>query len=151
MQRTRSSAYDLGVTERLPTASVPLRALLTLLAVLACGWLLVSWRDERLQTEAIVLLAEQPPQAAEAIPRLQDAQLLSASLQPQAFKASADFILGDHRKAIAELQAVLDQEPENRTGWLLLGNWLLAVSPAASARAFARAAELDGRVPAGAQ
>lgn len=125
--------------------------MLTLLALLACGWLLVSWRNERLQTDAIVLLAQQPPQAAAAITRLQDAQLLSASLQPQAFEASANFILGDRRKAEAELLDLLNQEPENRTAWLLLGNWLLAENPAAAARAFARAAALDGNVPAGAK
>lgn len=139
------------MASRLSTGSVAFRALLTLLALLACGWLLVSWRNERLQTDAIVLLLQQPPQAAAAITRLEDAQLLSASQQPLAFKASANFILGDRRKAEAELLAVLDREPKNRTAWLLLGNWLLPENPAAAARAFARAAELDGNVPAGAK
>ena len=134
----------------MPTAqthSVALRAALTLLALLACGWLLVSWRNEQLQTDAILLLAKQPPQAAAAIGPLKRAELFNASLQPQAFIASANYILGDRLKAETELKQVLQKEPQNRTGWLLLGNWLQADDPVRAARAFARAAALNGNLP----
>lgn len=131
----------------LPPRALALRLLLSLFAVAAVGWLLVSWHDERLQTEGILLLAEQPARPAEAIERFRDAQLLSASLQPQLFEASAVFLLGDRARAIADLRRLLGREPRNRTGWLLLGNWLLTDDPPGAEAAFRRAAALDGEVP----
>lgn len=123
------------------------RILLSLLASAAIVWLLISWHDERLQTEGIMLLAEQPPRPTEAIERFRDAGLLSASLQPELFEASSVYILGDREKAIGDLRSLLLREPRNRTGWLLLGNWLLVSDPSAAATAFHQAALLDGRVP----
>ena len=123
------------------------RILLSLLAAAAIGWLLISWQDERLQTEGIILLAEQPPRPTEAIERFRDAGLLSASLQPKLFEASSVYLLGDREKAISDLRALLLREPRNRTGWLLLGNWLLVSDPGAAAIAFGQAELLDGRVP----
>jgi cytochrome c-type biogenesis protein CcmH/NrfG len=51
---------------------------------------------------------------------------------------------GDRARAVAELERLLQSEPENRPSWLLLGNWLRSDDPIASARAFERAAQLDG-------
>ncbi|MBJ7244157.1 MAG: hypothetical protein JHD03_05005 [Solirubrobacteraceae bacterium] len=123
------------------------RILLSLLAAAAIGWLLISWHDERLQTEGIMLLAEQPPRPVEAIERFRDAGLLSASLQPKLFEASIVYLLGDREKAISDQRALLLREPRNRTGWLLLGNWLLVSDPGAAAIAFRQAELLDGRIP----
>ncbi len=123
------------------------RILLSLLAAAAIGWLLISWQDEQLQTEGIMLLAEQPPRPTEAIERFRGAGLLSASLQPKLFEASSVYLLGDREKAISDLRALLLREPRNRTGWLLLGNWLLVSDPGAAAIAFGQAELLDGRVP----
>jgi cytochrome c-type biogenesis protein CcmH/NrfG len=55
------------------------------------------------------------------------------------------FIDGDRAGAIARLEGLLRREPENRTGWVLLGNWLRGEDPIASERAFERAAQLDGK------
>jgi len=123
------------------------RILLSLLAAAAIGWLLISWQDEQLQTEGIMLLAEQPPRPTEAIERFRGAGLLSASLQPKLFEASSVYLLGDREKAIGDLRSLLLREPRNRTGWLLLGNWLLASDPGAAAIAFRQAELLDGRIP----
>lgn len=124
------------------------RIALSMLAAAIVAWLLISWNDERLQTDGIVLLEQRPPQTSAALDRFRAAKLLSASLQPDAFVASATFIAGDRTAAVAELEALLRSEPENRTGWLLLANWLRVDDPAASARASARAAALDRMAPA---
>jgi len=94
-----------------------------------------------------MLLAEQPPRPTEAIERFRGAGLLSASLQPKLFEASSVYLLGDREKAIGDLRSLLLREPRNRTGWLLLGNWLLASDPGAAAIAFRQAELLDGRIP----
>ncbi len=120
------------------------RILLSLLAAAIIAWLLIGWNDDRLQTQGIVLLERQPPQTAEALERFRSAKLLSASLQPDAFEASVLLLNGDRARAIAQLEGLLRSEPENRTGWLLLGNWLSSDDPAGAARAFERAAALDG-------
>ena len=120
------------------------RLLLSLLAAAIFAWLVISWNDDRLQTQGIVLLERQPPETAEALERFRSAKLLSASLQPDAFEASALFLNGDRARAVAGLERLLQSEPENRTGWLLLGSWLRSDDPIASARAFERAAQLDG-------
>lgn len=120
------------------------RILLSLLAAAIIAWLVISWNDDRLQTQGIVLLERQPPQTAEALERFRSAKLLNASLQPGAFEASVLLLNGDRARAIAQLEELLRSEPENRTGWLLLGNWLSSEDPAGAARAFERAAALDG-------
>jgi cytochrome c-type biogenesis protein CcmH/NrfG len=120
------------------------RLLLSLLATVIIAWLVISWNDDRLQTQGIVLLERQPPQTAEALESFRAAKLLNASLQPDAFEASVLFLDGDRARAVASLERLLRSEPENRTGWLLLGNWLRGEDPSASARAFQRAAQLDG-------
>ncbi|GEM_PF-1023095 len=137
-------AYHRRVVISSGSTSLGARLLLSLLAAAAVAWLLISWNDQRLQTEAIVLLTQRPPQAMLAVDRLRSAKLLSASLQPDAFEASAFFLAGNRAKAIAQLESLLRKEPENRTGWLLLGKWLQADNPAGSARAFSRAAQLNG-------
>jgi len=135
------------VAHPLPPRALALRLLLSLLAVVAAGWLLVGWHDERLQTQGILLLAEQPARPAEAIERFRGAQLFSASLQPQLFEASAVYLLGDRTRATGDLRQLLVREPRNRTGWLLLGNWLLTDDPPAAEAAFRQASALDGEVP----
>ena len=121
------------------------RLLLSLVATAIVAWLVISWNDDRLQTQGIVLLEARPPQTAEAIKSFRSAKLLNASLQPDAFEASVLFIDGDRAGAIARLEGLLRREPENRTGWVLLGNWLRGEDPIASERAFERAAQLDGK------
>jgi cytochrome c-type biogenesis protein CcmH/NrfG len=120
------------------------RLLLSLLATAIVAWLVISWNDDRLQTQGIVLLERQPPETAEALERFRSAKLFNASLQPDAFEASALFLAGDRARAVAKLERLLQIEPENRPSWLLLGNWLRSDDPIASARAFERAAQLDG-------
>ncbi len=90
------------------------------------------------------MLAEQPPRPREALEQFRGAQLMSASLQPQLFEASTIYLLGNHAEATADLRRLLRREPRNRTGWLLLGNWLLADDPPAANQAFRQAATLDG-------
>ena len=120
------------------------RLLLSLVAAAIVAWLLISWNDDRLQAQGIVLLERQPPQTAQALESFRSAKLLNASLQPDAFEASVLFLEGDRARAVAGLERLLRSEPENRPGWLLLGIWLRSDDPIASARAFERAAQLDG-------
>jgi len=131
---------------RLPGRSKVVRILFTAAALLIAGWLLVSWQDERLQRQGILLLGQQPPNTAAAIDRFERARLLSVSLQPDQFIAATVYLNGDHAGAEKQLRALLVREPENRTGWLLLANWLLADDPIAGRQALEVAAQLDGRI-----
>ncbi len=127
--------------------STGVRVLLSAAALLIAGWLLVSWHDERLQTQGShILLGQQPPNTAAAIDRFERARLLSVSLQPDQFIAMAVYLNGDHVEAENQLRALLVREPENRTGWLLLANWLLADDPVAGRQALEVAARLDGLI-----
>ncbi len=126
--------------------STGVRVLLSAAALLIAGWLLVSWQGERLQTQGFQLLGQQPPNTAAAIDRFERARLLSVSLQPDLSIAAAVYLSGDQLGAENQLRALLVREPENRPGWLLLANWLLADDPVASRQALARAVALDGRI-----
>lgn len=121
------------------------RAALAVLALACSGWLAISLRNERLQVSGIKLLAEQPPRVDTAFDDFRKASLLSASQQPELFEASVYFLKGERPRAIAMLRGLLAEEPDNRTGWLLLGNWLRATGdPDGAGRAYARARELNG-------
>ena len=112
---------------------------------LACAaWLAVSLRNERLQVAGIKLLQEEPPQATLALQDFQRASQLSASQQPELFEASVYFAQGQRARAIGMLRGLLADEPKNRTGWLLLSNWLRPSHPRAADAALARARALDG-------
>ena len=117
---------------------------LSLLAAAIAAWLLIGWNDDRLQTQGATLLQQRPPGPRLALDRFRAAKLLNASSQPDAFEALAFFLAGEREKAVAQLEALLRSEPENRTGWLLLADWLSVDDPAGSARAVARGAQLDG-------
>ena len=139
-----ANAYDYKVALNQTGTTTALRIALSVLALLAGGWLLVGWNDARLQTDGILLLAEHPPRAAEALKRFNSAKFLSASLQPEEFASSSVFLLGNRPLAIDQLKTVLETEPQNRSGWILLANWLAPTDPVASAAAFRRAALLNG-------
>ncbi len=137
--------YDGPVQDESPgTGAVVIRAALVALALACAGWLAVSLRNERLQVSGIKLLAEQPPRADAAFDDFRKASLLSASQQPELFQASVYFLKGDRPRAIAMLRGLLAEEPENRTGWLLLGNWLRATGAPGADSAYARARALNG-------
>ena len=121
-----------------------LRALLVLAALVVVAWLALSLRNERVQVAGIKLMAETPPQPALALGKFQQASTLSASQQPELFEASAYFALGERARALAMLRELLKEEPDNRTGWLLLSAWLRPSDPAAADRAEDRARVLDG-------
>ena len=137
-------AYHRAVAINSTQEAYGARLLLSLVATAIVAWLVISWNDDRLQTQGIVLLERQPPQTAKALESFRSAKLFNASLQPDAFEASVLFLNGDRARAVARLEGLLEGEPENRTGWLLLGSWLRSDDPIASARAFERAAQLDG-------
>jgi len=137
--------YDGQVREESSgTGALVARAALAVLALLCAGWLGVSLRNERLQVAGIKLLAQQPPRADAAFDDFRKASLLSASQQPELFEASVFFLQGERPKAIAMLRGLLAEEPDNRTGWLLLGNWLRATGDPGADRAYARARALNG-------
>ncbi len=140
------STYDWPMAARLPGRSKVVRVLFSAAALLIAGWLLVSWQDERLQRQGILLLAQQPPNTAAATDRFERARLLSVSLQPDQFIAATVYLSGDHAGAEKQLRALLVREPENRTSWLLLANWLLVDDPVAGRQALEVAARLDGRI-----
>ncbi len=126
--------------------STGVQVLLSAAALLIAGWLLVSWQGERLQTQGFQLLGQQPPNTAAAIDRFERARLLSVSLQPDLSIAAAVYLSGDQLGAENQLRALLVRAPENRDGWLLLANWLLADDPVAGRQALEIAARLNGRI-----
>lgn len=121
-----------------------LRVILVAAALVVAGWLALSLRNERLQVSGIRLMAEQPPQPALALDRFRQASLLSASQQPELFEASAYYAQGQPQRAVTMLRDLLAQEPDNRTGWLLLSAWLRPTDPAGAKAATERARALDG-------
>jgi len=121
-----------------------LRVILVAAALVVAGWLALSLRNERLQVSGIKLMAEQPPQPTLALDRFRQASLLSASQQPELFEASAYYAQGQPQRAITMLRDLLAQEPDNRTGWLLLSAWLRPTDPAGAKAATERARALDG-------
>ncbi len=131
---------------RLPGRSKVVRTLFSAAALLIAGWLLVSWQGERLQIQGFQLLGQQPPNTAAAIDRFERARLLSVSLQPDLSIAAAVYLSGDQLEAENQLRALLVRAPENRDGWLLLANWLLADDPVAGRQALEIAARLNGRI-----
>ena len=146
MERPRvPDPYDGSVHEEsFGTRALVVRTALVALALLCAGWLAVSLRNERLQVAGIRLLAEKPPQVDAALDDFRRASQLSASQQPELFEASVYFLKGQRPRAISMLRGLLAREPDNRTGWLLLGNWLQASGDPGAARAYARARELNG-------
>ena len=121
-----------------------LRVALVAGAVVVAGWLALSLRNERLQVSGIRLMAAQPPQPAQALRDFRAASRLSASQQPELFEASAYFAQGDRARAIGMLRSLLAEEPDNRTGWLLLAGWLRPTDPRGAESAAARARALNG-------
>ena len=121
------------------------RVLLVALALLAAGWLAVSWRDVRLQDQGIRLFQATPTQARAALSKFHAAGRLNASRQPRQFEAASYWVLGERERAVAMLKDLLRQEPDNRIGWVLLSNWLRASDPAAAAAAARRAEKLNGK------
>lgn len=121
------------------------RVLLVALALACAGWLAVSLRNEKLQVSGIKALALKPPQTAPAFEDFRRASQLSASQQPELFEASVYFLEGRRARAIAMLRGLLAAEPDNRTGWILLGNWLSVAGQPGAGSAYARARALNGR------
>ena len=121
------------------------RVALVAVALAVAAWLGLSLSNERLQVAGIKLMVGQPPQPEAALRRFQEASKLSASQQPELFQASAYFAQGDTARALGMLRALLADEPDNRTGWLLLSRWLRPTDPRGAEEAAARARALDGR------
>lgn len=121
-----------------------LRASLAAAALLVAAWLAISLRDERLLVSGIRQMEEQPPNSAQAELNFRHASLLNKSQQPELFEASAWYVQGRRAEAIAMLQRLLADEPDNRSGWILLETWLRPADPRAADAAEARARELDG-------
>jgi predicted Zn-dependent protease len=121
-----------------------LRVILVASALAVACWLALSLRNERLQVAGIRLLADQPPQPALALEKFRGASRLSASQQPELFEASAYYAQGQPQRAITMLRGLLAQEPDNRTGWLLLSVWLSPIDPTGAKAAAERARVLDG-------
>ena len=113
-------------------------------ALAIAAWLTLSLSNERLQVAGIKLMAAEPPQPAEALVKFRQASRLNASQQPELFEASALFVQGDRAGAADMLRELLADEPDNRTGWLLLAAWLRPTDPRGAEAAAARARALDG-------
>ncbi len=122
-----------------------MRVVLLACAVAAVAWLAIGLRDQRRQDAGVRLLRASPPQAQAALERLDGARMLNASSQPDVYRALAFGLLGRHERAVNGLRAVLRDEPENRSAWLLLAAIVEADDPALAAQARRRAHELDPR------
>lgn len=136
--------YDATVSPAPTHRQAVLRIVLVAAALVVAGWLALSLRNERLQVAGIKLMAERPPQTTAALEKFRQASRISASQQPELFEAAAYFAQGDRERAIGMMRGLLADEPENRTGWLLLATWLRPTDPAAADEAFGRAEALDG-------
>ncbi|MFM9127580.1 MAG: hypothetical protein ACKOTA_08510 [Solirubrobacterales bacterium] len=120
------------------------RVVLAGAALVIAAWLALSLSNERLQVAGIKLMSDDPPQAAVALEKFRQASRLNASQQPELFEASALFVQGERTKAIGMLRGLLAEEPDNRTGGLLLAAWLRPTDPGGADAATARARALDG-------
>jgi predicted Zn-dependent protease len=136
--------YDAPVSSAPVPRHALLRFALLAVALVIAGWLALSLANERLQVSGIKLMAEQPPQPALALEKFRQASRLSASQQPELFEASAYYAQGQPQRAVTMLRDLLAQEPDNRTGWLLLSAWLRPTDPAGANAAAERARVLDG-------
>ncbi len=136
--------YDAPVSSAPVPRHALLRVVLFAVALVVASWLALSLANERIQVSGIRLMAEQPPQPGLALDNFRQASRLSASQQPELFEASAYFAQGRREKAVAMLRGLLAEEPDNRTGWLLLSTWLRPTNPDAADAAAERARALDG-------
>lgn len=121
------------------------RIALIAVAIPICAWLAVSLVGARLQAEAepIVERASRgsisPARLEEGRDLLQRARRLSADTAPLHDEATLLAAAGRREEAVAELDRLLDEEPENFEAWVLL----FAIEPERWDEALPRVRELN--------
>ena len=127
--------------------TLPAKLMLSIVAALICAWLLVGFNDVRRYEAGLILLAgANPAKLTQVVSDFRSAQRLNFSREPEQYEAVALWRLGDHQLADRKIRALLQREPENRYGWLVLASFLAADDPAQAAAALARAKQLDGKI-----
>jgi hypothetical protein len=110
-------------------------------AVLALGWLAVLERDARLLAEGTG--AAQTRNLGRAEDAFRTARLLNPDSAPDLRRAFVYQGAGRSREAVALLQGVLSEEPDNLDAWGLLYAFTRDRDPAAARRALAERERLD--------
>jgi hypothetical protein len=124
---------------------VAARAAVAIVAVLVLGWLAVMERDHRLQVRGAELAA--PPRAPGDLERAEADFRAARRLNPdRAPDVSRAFVLqaaGRQREAVALLEDVVADEPENLGAWRVLLTITRDSEPATGRRALAAVRRLD--------
>lgn len=127
--------------------TLPAKLMLSLAAGICCVWLLIGFSDQTRYEEGLALIiGGNQAKLQPALADFRSAQRLNFSLEPEQYEAVALWRLGDHELADRKIRALLQREPENRYGWLVLASFLTVDDPAQAAAALARAKQLDGKI-----
>ncbi|MGH2764248.1 MAG: hypothetical protein ACRDL4_08480 [Thermoleophilaceae bacterium] len=119
------------------------RIVLALVALLAAGWLAVSWRDARLEARGQEL-ARMPVEqlddrtVREADDLLRRARLLNPDLSLQYDRAVLTLRAGRLDEGLARLRRYLRAEPEHREAWGVMSAASSRTRPETSRRALRR-------------
>lgn len=121
------------------------KAAAVLVGLASIAFLALSLRSVNLLYEANRLLLEKPPRTAEAASKARAAGRISPGQADELLEVGSRVAAGQDTKAIALLHASLAKEPDNVSGWLLLGRLLISLGRDREGRqALRRARALSG-------
>jgi predicted Zn-dependent protease len=117
------------------------------LAMIAVAWLGLSYRNSRLEHDAqLVAVQKAPPRAQidRALSDLRSAEALNPDHSTgDATRVALHVRAGRLDLARADLERLVDREPENAEAWVLLASLTQRSDPARSAQARARLRQLN--------
>jgi tetratricopeptide (TPR) repeat protein len=117
------------------------RAIVAVVAVAVLGWLAVMERNTRLQASGVAATAQQDFARAESDFRA--ARLLNPDVAPDMRRSFVYEASSRQDQAIALLEDVVRQEPDNRAAWGVIEEFTRERDPAVSARALQQLQRLD--------
>ena len=124
------------------------RAAVVLVAVLAAGWLAVSYDNARDLRHAQVVGANADPTPAEIESALDDVRS-AGTLDPSrgtealSYEVSLERVAGRRDVALERLEELVRREPDTAEAWFLIAELTRESDPARSAEALARLHRLD--------
>jgi len=123
------------------------RAIVLVAAVLALGWLAVSYHNSRVIRHAQVASADQKATPAEidsALRAVRDDLVLDTSrTEALSYRASLEIRAGREDEARKLFEEIVRREPDYRSAWLGLYQFTQKSDPARSAQALAQVRRLD--------